>query len=146
QDRPIAIYVTSDKQHALVGTLIDAEGNDLSSEQVGNPDDKPGLDEVWSDLEETDWVADGADDAPRTVYMFTDPNCPYCHQFWELARPWVEAGKVQVRHILVGILKPDSMPKAAAILSAKDPAARLEEAEKHYDDGGIEAMDNPSAG
>ncbi len=59
------------------------------------------------------------------IYTFTDPNCPYCKKFWQQARPWVEAGKVQIRHILVGILKADSFDKSAAILSAEDPATAL---------------------
>ncbi len=31
--------------------------------------------------------------------------------FWEQARPWVKAGKVQLRHIMVGIIREDSAAK-----------------------------------
>jgi thiol:disulfide interchange protein DsbG len=41
--------------------------------------------------------------------------------FWEQARPWVKAGKVQLRHIMVGIIREDSPGKSAALLAAKDP-------------------------
>ncbi len=51
---------------------------------------------------------DGKDNAPKIIYMFSDPNCPYCNRFWQLARPWVDSGKVQIRHIMVGILSHDS--------------------------------------
>src|SRR3546814_5178612 len=54
-----------------------------------------------------------------------DANCPYCNAFWEAARPWVDSGKVQLRHILVGIIKDDSPAKAAAILGAPDRSAAL---------------------
>ena len=57
--------------------------------------------------------------------MFSDPNCPYCNMFWKQARPWVESGAVQVRHVMVGMLMPDSAGKAAALLVAKDPEAAL---------------------
>lgn len=54
--------------------------------------------------------------------MFADPFCPYCKQFWQQARPWVESGKVQLRTLLVGVIKPESPATAAAILASKDPA------------------------
>src|SRR5690606_33969278 len=56
------------------------------------------------------------------------------------ARPWVDAGKVQLRHILVGVIRADSSGKAAAILSAKDPSAALLENETKFADGGIKAL------
>ena len=57
--------------------------------------------------------------------MFSDPNCPYCNMFWKQARPWVESGDVQLRHVMVGMLRPDSAGKSAALLEAEDPAAAL---------------------
>jgi thiol:disulfide interchange protein DsbG len=81
--------------------------------------------EVWTQLGESRWIADGRDDAPRKVYVFTDPNCPFCAKFWADARPWVDAGKVQLRHVIVGILTPTSAGRAAALLAAPDPVAAL---------------------
>lgn len=77
-------------------------------------------DQVWAQLESATWVLDGKADAPRIVYTFSDANCPYCNHFWEAARPWVNSGKVQLRHLLVGIIREDSPAKAAAILGASD--------------------------
>lgn len=85
---------------------------------------------TWNALESGTWIRDGRDDAPRVVYAFTDPNCPYCRKFWKDARPWVDAGKVQIRHVMVGMLGPTSAPKAAALLSAPDPAAAFLEYER----------------
>lgn len=94
-------------------------------------------DKVRAQLEATTWVRDGKADAPRVIYTFTDPNCKYCHKFWEAARPWVDAGKVQLRHILVGVIRDDSPTKAAAILQAPDRTAALLEHEKKAGQGGI---------
>ena len=58
-----------------------------------------------------------------------DPNCPYCNMFWKQARPWVESGKVQLRHIMVGMLRADSAGKSAALLNASKPEAALNEHE-----------------
>jgi thiol:disulfide interchange protein DsbG len=82
-------------------------------------------DSPWTALQQGHWLADGRDDAPRKVYVFIDPNCPYCTKLWSDARPWVLSGKVQLRHFIVGILTPSSPGKAATILSDQDPAARL---------------------
>ncbi|SDL30077.1 thiol:disulfide interchange protein DsbG [Modicisalibacter muralis] len=121
----VAVYLTEDGEHAIVGTLLDAEGNDLSAAQLDELVRKPQDAATWNNLGDSAWIADGAADAERIVYVFTDPNCPYCQQFWSEARPWVEAGKVQLRHIMVGILKQDSPRKAISLLAADDPAAAL---------------------
>ena len=87
---------------------------------------------VWGQLEKSHWIADGRAGAPRTVYVFTDPNCPYCNKLWADARPWVDAGKVQLRHVVVGILTPTSAGKAAALLNEKNPAAALDAYERGH--------------
>ncbi|HWI84438.1 thiol:disulfide interchange protein DsbG [Ramlibacter sp.] len=81
--------------------------------------------QTWRQLEASRWIADGDAGAARVVYVFTDPNCPYCTKFWSDARPWVDGGKVLLRHVMVGILAPTSPGKAAALLAAADPAAAL---------------------
>ncbi|MBW5465082.1 thiol:disulfide interchange protein DsbG, partial [Pseudomonas aeruginosa] len=55
---------------------------------------------------------------------------PYCTMFWEQARPWVDAGKVQLRHIMVGIIREDSEAKSAALLASKDPQKALHDHEQ----------------
>lgn len=130
----VAIYLTPDGEHAIVGTLVDAEGNDLSDAALDEHVRAAQFAEVWERLEKSHWILDGDADAPRVVYTFTDPNCPYCRQFWEAARPWVEAGEVQLRHIMVGILASNSPAKAASLLGAEDPAAALHA----HSDGGEE--------
>ena len=76
-------------------------------------------------LDHSHWIADGRDDAPRKIYVFTDANCPFCTKFWSDARPWVDSGKVQLRHVLVAVIAPSSVGKAGTILTDADPARRL---------------------
>lgn len=137
QNRPMAIYLTEDGEHAILGTMIDAQGKDVTAAPLERIVSGPQSEKAWAQLESAAWVRDGREDADTIIYEFTDPNCPYCHKFWQTARPWVEAGKVQIRHVLVGILKQDSAPKAATILAADDPEAAFARGEANYDDGGI---------
>jgi thiol:disulfide interchange protein DsbG len=95
---------------------------------------------TWNQLEKSNWIANGSKSAPRIIYTFTDPNCPYCNKFWNEAQPWVNAGKVQVRHVLVGILMETSAGKAAALLSAADPQAALVLHEQQHASGGVKPL------
>ncbi|MCQ9617344.1 thiol:disulfide interchange protein DsbG [Paenalcaligenes niemegkensis] len=135
-DSPVAVYVLADG-HAIAGTRLNAKGEPIDQATLQNLVAKPISDQAWAQLESATWVLDGKADAPRVVYTFTDANCPYCHLFWEAARPWVDAGKVQLRHLLVGVIKEDSPTKAAAILGAADPSVALLENEVKFDQGGI---------
>lgn len=146
QGQPLAIYLTKDGQYAIVGTLLDAQGKNLTAEPLERIVSGPQSAKAWKQLQSAAWVRDGSKDATAIVYEFTDPNCPYCHKFWKASRPWVDAGKVQIRHVMVGILKADSASKAATILAAKDPAAAFERAERDYSQGGIRvASDIPES-
>jgi len=135
--RPISVYLTADGEHALIGTLIDAQGDDVGAEPLRRLVSDPAARKLWSQLEASRTVADGDPDAARVIYTFTDPNCRYCNAFWQASRPWVESGKVQLRHLMVGIIRQDSPQKAAAILQADDPSAALSYNELHHADGGI---------
>ncbi|SEN08404.1 thiol:disulfide interchange protein DsbG [Pseudomonas sp. ok272] len=130
QNRGMALYLTPDGKHVLLGNLYDADGKDLSAEPLQKLVYAPMAKEVWAKMDASHWIADGNKDAPRVVYLFSDPNCPYCNMFWEQARPWVKAGKVQLRHIMVGIIREDSPGKSAALLASKDPSKALDEHEK----------------
>jgi len=145
EQHPLAIYLTADGKQAIIGTMIDATGKDLSEEPLDKLVRKPMTVKIWKQLEKSTWIADGSSSAPRIVYVFTDPNCPYCNKFWNDARPWVKAGKVQLRDIVVAILTPTSAGKAAALLSAKDPQAALTRHEQQYANGGIKPLDQISA-
>ncbi|WP_314402214.1 thiol:disulfide interchange protein DsbG [Stenotrophomonas rhizophila] len=138
--QPAAAYVTPDGKHVVVGSLFDANGEDVGAAPLEKLAAKPMSEKMWNKLDASAWVRDGRADAPRVVYTFSDANCPYCHRFWDAARPWVDSGKVQLRHIMVGVIREDSPAKAAAILTAPNPSAALLENEHNFDNGGIKPV------
>ncbi|AOA58682.1 thiol:disulfide interchange protein DsbG [Acinetobacter larvae] len=122
-DYPSTVFISNDQKYYIVGSLMNANNEDLTEQAIQQHAKSAVLDKVWENLENSTWILDGKADAPKVVYVFTDVNCPYCYQFWQQARPWVDAGKVQLRHIMVGVIRDTSRGQAATLLSHKDPAA-----------------------
>ena len=138
--QPVALYATPDGKHVIAGTMLDAEGKNLTRDSLEKAVRGPMSAGLWKQIESSAWIADGETKAPRTVYVFTDPNCPYCNKFWADARPWVDSGKVQLRHVMVGILTPTSSAKAAALLADKNPAAALAAYERGHAAENVKAL------
>ncbi len=80
------------------------------------------------------------------IAAFLDPNCIFCHLFYEDVKPELKAGKLRIKVIPVGFLKPSSLPKAVHILSSKNPAQAWAYNEKnfnvHAEEGGISPAKN----
>lgn len=89
---------------------------------------------TFNALEKASWVAEGK--GPRIVYIFFDPNCPYCHRLYEALRTRIGKNDLEFRWVPVGILMTTSFGKAAAILEAKDPLAAFRVNEEKYVQGG----------
>jgi thiol:disulfide interchange protein DsbG len=120
----VAMYLTPDGEHVIVGRMLDIFGQDVTEqhfEQYLPPSD---LDGLWLQLGQADWIAEGSAKPNQIVYVFSDPNCPYCHALWQSARPYLERG-IQLRHIVVGVMHSSSRKKAAQIYAAADPVAAL---------------------
>jgi thiol:disulfide interchange protein DsbG len=88
-------------------------------------------------LDRATWIGAGSKSVDRVVYVFTDPDCPYCNDLWK-ALATARAPDVQIRYLLVAVIDADSKGKDAAILESKDRAAAFEKSERDYDRGGIE--------
>lgn len=141
QQQPLAVFLTPDGEHLIIGTMINAAGMDVTASPLANATNGPWSKKTWQALTDSTWVQDGDADAPRIIYMITDPNCPFCHKFWQQARPWVAQGRVQIRHVLVGVLTASSQGKAAAILQAEDPSQALHDHESAGPERGIPPAD-----
>ena len=87
-------------------------------------------------MDRAKWIAVGAKSSERVVYVFTDPDCPFCNDLWKAIQT-ARAPDVQIRYLLVAVIDADSKGKDAAILESKDPAAALAKSERNYEHGGI---------
>jgi thiol:disulfide interchange protein DsbG len=141
QKQGMALYLTPDGKHVLAGNLFNEKGEDLSDAPLQKLVYEPMTKELWNQMENSTWIADGAKTAPKVIYLFSDANCPYCNMFWEQARPWVKAGKVQLRHIMVGVIREDSAAKAATLLADANPETALQKHEQAGKSSTLKAMD-----
>ena len=108
---------------------ISAAGTWVTSSTASSPG-------LMQRLERSHWIGSGAKSHARVVYVFTDPNCPYCNDLWK-AMQAMRSPDVQVRYLLVAVIDADSRGKDAAILESSDPAATLDESERKFARGGI---------
>ena len=91
----------------------------------------PGLaDRLLADMDQATFIAEGH--GSRVLWIFFDPNCPYCHKVYERLRPWVGKDKLQFRWVPVGMLTSTSEGKAAALLQARDRLAALHLSERDF--------------
>ena len=96
---------------------------------------------IFADISQATWIRDGK--SAHVIYVFFDPNCPYCHKVYDLLRPQVQRGEVELRWVPTGKLMTTSLGKAAAMLEDKDPTAALARNERDFSQetgsfGGIE--------
>jgi len=78
---------------------------------------------ILADIKQATWIRDGK--SKHVIYVFTDPNCPYCHKVFNLLRSAVERGEVELRWVPIGKLMASSIGKAAAMIEDKNPTEAL---------------------
>ena len=148
-------YISPDGQGILAGLMFDINGRNITMSQVMNllqsnpdalasvkrlqannqsaqkPDEQLTPEEmmakaqiVLAGAEKTNWFRMGKETAP-VVYIIIDPNCPWCERALNYVEPFLASGELQLRVIAVGQLSETSLPKAAAIVSSKNPVETL---------------------
>lgn len=137
----LTFYATEDESHLIIGTMINANAENLSDQIVQNEVIGPKLKESWPQVENSQWVQDGLAESPKVMYTFTDPNCPYCVMFREKINPWIESNAIQLRHIMVGVITEDSIDKSAMILASDDSEELLHRQQSTMREGGISVDD-----
>ncbi|MHB1332744.1 MAG: thiol:disulfide interchange protein DsbG [Sulfuriferula sp.] len=101
-----------------------------NAQQSGASAQQLALDKTLNAAKDAAWIAEGH--GPRLIYIFFDPNCPYCHKVYQATRSWIDKDGLQFRWIPLGILMSSSIGKAAAILEAKDPLAAFHKNENEF--------------
>lgn len=128
-------------RYLVLGRLLDARGQDLTKRYAARYLLAGG---VWNALARARWIARGPAHPRAIVYAFVDPNCPYCHTFWQEA-PRLYAEGLQVRYLLVAVIRPSSVNKAAWVFAGRDLVRRLVAQEAAYGNPGAPRVARPDA-
>ncbi|MAB53036.1 MULTISPECIES: thiol:disulfide interchange protein DsbG [Marinobacter] len=128
------IYGVGD--YTFSGALLESDGTDLTRQYTTRYISEPMYASVAEKLSrDTHLVSEGGKNAPE-IYVFADPNCIFCHKFWQQTRDWVAQGKVRLHWVMVGFLKPSSLGFSAAIMNAEDRAGALQAFEENFGNNG----------
>ena len=145
QGGTLPIYLLPDGKHVVVGSIFDENGNNLTEAPLQAASQLPLTEASWNKLAQSTWIAEGAAKPGRIVYVFTDTECPYCHKLWLATQPLLVGSDVQVRNIMVAVIDPKSLYRAAAVLDSNDPLATLQQHEKSFGHSSIKPAKTVSA-
>lgn len=112
-DQDLIVYVTADGEHLINGVLLDAEGQDLTQNHQQQYLPSPS----WDDLASSNFITEPAkaNSTTKPIYVFFDPNCPFCRLAWQAVQAYRAVG-LEVRWIPVAYLKPSSRELALSLL------------------------------
>ncbi len=143
-------YVLPDRSAFVMGVMFDKSGKLITVDQVqrlrsqgdtlldtlaefptpeASEADKPfefktPAEQMYNDIENSNWVALGKAGAP-VMYSFIDPQCPHCHNFVEELKNggYFENGQIQLRLIPVGF-REETRAQAAFLIATPNPEER----------------------
>ncbi len=127
------MWVTPDGAAVMAGTLLDASGADLNQAALVTLGFRLRAAESLRQASAAKAEAMVAGSGGPILTAFIDPNCSYCHLLYQEVMPYVLKKKIRVRFVMVGVVKADSKDRAAAILSAPNPLAALNQDQEHFD-------------
>ncbi|MCW8807239.1 MAG: thiol:disulfide interchange protein DsbG [Rhodanobacter sp.] len=145
QGQKMPIYLLPDGKHVVIGTVFDESGSNLTQAPLQAATRRGLTEATWNDLGKSTWIAEGSTTPRRIVYVFTDTECPYCHKLWLATQPLLVGSDVQVRNIMVAVIAPQSLYRAAAILDSSDPEATLRQHEGSFGHSSVKPAKTVSA-
>lgn len=138
--QPVPLYLLPDGKHVSIGSLYGPGAEDLTQNAFREAVAPTLGANTWKALQQSTWIAEGTKKPERVIYVFTDSECPYCHKLWLATQPYLKQGKIQIRNVMVAVIKPQSIGRGAAILSAKDPVATLRRHEESFGHSSVKVL------
>ncbi|MFN3234147.1 MAG: thiol:disulfide interchange protein DsbG [Gammaproteobacteria bacterium] len=143
---PIIMFADKEGKYAIFGNVFNPNGNSITSQAHDKYVQPLIAKTIFNNLPKTTQFLQGNNDAKYKMVVVADPNCIACHMLYDAMQTHIQKGELQVKWVLVDYVKPSSPGKAAAILTAKDPAKAMADNEAGYqaktEEGGIKPL-NP---
>jgi thiol:disulfide interchange protein DsbC len=117
--QPIILYTNKDGKYVLAGNIID-----LTSKQnltkIRQQEFMKISQDILKDLEKHTDFAFGKVGSQKYIYLFTDPDCPFCKRSEAIVEKWANEKGVEVRVILFPLpIHPQAFSKAVALVCDK---------------------------
>ena len=145
QAQDIVLYVDQAMAHFFVGMIFDAQGNNLTAQYVTKNMPDSALDAAMAQVEALPHIEEGNPNAP-VLYVFADPNCPYCAKLHEMIDSDLRDGKLRVRWILTSSLGHDGKAEAIYTLDQRMPGQGAEMLRQYYKGVGEKAPEYDEQG
>ncbi len=145
QAQNIVLYVDQAMEHFIVGMIFDAQGNNLTAQYVTKNLPDSALDAAMAQVEALPHIEEGNPNAP-VLYVFADPNCPYCAKLHDMIDGDLRDGKVRVRWILTSALGHDGKAEAIYTLDQRMPGQGAEMLRQYYKGVGEKAPEYDEQG
>lgn len=131
--RNMVVFTSADGEVAIAGTMLSAQGENLTEKYIEAHAPKIDYSKHWGQLEKSNYVVEktGKGKSKSVIYAFKDPNCGFCHLAWKALQPYVKDG-LEIRWIPVAFLREDSLNKAADMLTASDKVAAIREVNENF--------------
>ncbi len=86
---------------------------------------------AWRVFRKSPAVRQGPARAPVMVQILFDPDCPFCHALWIRMQPYRHS-LLGIRWVPLALVRPSTLGKAAAIVTAPHPLEALAFDERHF--------------
>ncbi len=131
--RQAMVWITPDAQAVIPGLVVDAKRQDLTQLAQVQQGLKLSPTALWKYAASAPARSFTLGTAGPLLTAFVDPNCPFCHQLYENLQPGVASGRIRVRYVLVGIIRPNSAARAASLLAAGNITRAVARNESSFD-------------
>ncbi len=86
---------------------------------------------AWRVFRKSPAVHQGPPQAPITIQILFDPDCPFCHALWLRMQPYRHS-LLGIRWVPLALVRPSTLGKAAAIVTAPNPLGALAFDERYF--------------
>ena len=128
------VYVDLKSNFAILGAIFDSNGSSINKRDFDKYIQTKTAEQAYKTIANTHYIEQGKADAPAKAYIVLDPNCIFCHRLFNQMQADINEGKIAVRWIVIGLMKPSSKNKAANILSSATPLEALKQNEKNFNE------------
>ncbi|WP_448588164.1 DsbC family protein [Thermocrinis sp.] len=117
--QPLVFYTDKQMKYVMAGNLISlADKKNITRER--QQEFMRVSQEQLKELEKHTDFSFGEKSSGKFVYMFTDPDCPFCKRSEPIVEKWAKEKGVEVRVVLFPLpIHPDAFPKSVSLICDK---------------------------